>query len=149
MKLNTARSSVTYGARYTFKKVQGKSQQLTGKFEDKGDFIQFELSVPIRSFLSGDKDLDQHLLEVTHPETFPLASARGQVPKEVFSQAKATIAAEVEFFGVARSYTIQLEKQGTRASLILALDAHGLERPSLLGIKIKNEVLVNFELFWE
>lgn len=149
MVLNQGRSRATYEVKYTFKKVRGSSQQLSGKVEERGDKQAFELSVPVRSFLSDDKDLDQHMQEVTRPESFSEARARGEAPKELFDQEKATVSAQVEFHGVTRPYTIQLEKKGTRASFMLDLEAHGIDRPSMLGIKIKNEVLMTFELSWE
>ena len=149
MKLNSAKSKATYEVKYTFKKVGGESRELSGKLEEKGTSVIFELTVPIRSFKSTDKDLDAHMLEVTRPESFPEARARGEISKEVFLQDRGRISAQVEFFGVTRTYEIELEKKATKAKFLLDLDAHGIERPSLLGIKIKNEVAMNFELSWE
>ena len=55
----------------------------------------------------------------------------------------------MDFHGVTKSYSILLKDKAQKASFILDLDAHKLERPSLFGIKIKNEMPIDFELKWK
>ena len=135
--------------KYTLKKVRSLSHQLKGSLtHQEGALSDFELSVPIFSFTSGDSDFDQHLQSVVEMGLYPLAKATGQCPRGVFESLKTSIEAKIDFHGVSRVYSVQIEKAGRKASFILDLDAHQIIRPSLLGIKIKNEVLIECELNW-
>lgn len=140
--------SIQLEVKYTIKKVKSKSTDLMGVITQKGDFAHFDLSVPIMTFKSGDKDFDNHLQSVTDVTIEPIARASGQCPWSVFEADKSSCEAQIHFHGVTKNYLIQLEKKGARASLILDLEAHKIIRPSLLGIKIKNEVLIQCELNW-
>ncbi len=134
--------------KYTFKKVRSKSSDVRGVISQIGEISHFDLSVPIISFKAGDKDFDQHLQSVTELTADPVASASGLCPWSVFEADKSSCEAQIHFHGVTKTYLIQLEKKGSRAFFILDLDAHNINRPSLLGIKIKNEVLIQCELNW-
>ena len=149
MLLSQVSGQINLEVRYTFKKVKSISHALQGTFShEEGDVVTFELSVPIFSFKSGDKDFDQHLQSVVELASYPLAKASGHFPRAVLESSKSLIEAKIDFHGVCKSYSIQVEKFATRASFILDLDAHQISRPSLLGIKIKNEVNIECELKW-
>lgn len=124
-----------YEVRYMIKKVQGVSQGITAELKDRKFFI----AVPIKSFVSGDAEQDSHMLQVTEASLFPTVSAKGDFFED-------HINAEIEFHGVLKSYQILLKANGTLASFVLDLEAHGIKRPSFLGIKIKNDVLMSFEI---
>jgi len=127
--------TATYEVRYTFKKIHATSSEVIGEIQDS----QFDFTVPIKSFFSGDSNQDSHMLQVTEAATYPSASATGKFKTD-------HIDAELDFHGIKRNYQLKREDHGRKASFTLDLDAHGIKRPSLLGIKIKNEVLMTFKL---
>ena len=124
-----------YEVRYMIKKVHGESRGIMGELQNRKFFI----SVPISSFLSGDSVQDTHMLQATEASLFPTVSAKGEFFED-------HIKAEIEFHGVLKPYQISLKANGTIASFVLDLEAHGIKRPSFLGFKIKNDVLMNFKI---
>ena len=136
--------------KYTIKNVQSLSSGLTGVLHESsvGKARTFELSVPIKSFKAADSDFDSHLQEVTEVNLYPIAKATGEISQDVFEKEKGSLLAIIDFHGVKKNYEIFVEKKASKAKFTLDLDAHKIKRPSLLGIKIRNEVLVSFDLVW-
>lgn len=124
-----------YEVRYTLKKVYGISHEISLKLNEE----TFSATVPIVSFISGDAEQDNHMFQVTEATLFPIVSVKGRFFKD-------HIDAEINFHGIMRTYRMSLTENGSLASFILDLEAHGVKRPSLFGIKIKNEVLMTFKI---
>jgi hypothetical protein len=124
-----------YEVRYMIKKVHGVSHGITGELKSRKFFI----TVPLKSFTSGDSEQDSHMLQATGASLFPTVSAKGEFFED-------HIKAEIEFHGILKTYQMSLKENGSVASFVLDLEAHGIKRPSLLGIKIKNEVLMTFKI---
>lgn len=139
----------TYHVKYTFKKVEATSSEIKGKINCGDKDCEFLLAVPVKSFVSSDSNRDLTMLQLTEADKYPVATAKGKFSKEVLNQTTAQIQADVEFHGVTRNYNVSLANKMQEASLILDLDAHKIERPSLFGIKIKNELPVDFKLNWK
>jgi len=139
----------TYHVKYTFKNVEATSTEVKGKINCDAKECEFLLAVPVKSFVSSDSNRDLNMIQVTEAEKYPVATAKGKFPKEVLSQKDAKIEAQVEFHGVSKTYSISLKEKAEKASLVLDLDAHKIERPSLFGIKIKNEMPVDFNFKWK
>jgi hypothetical protein len=146
MELSLGKAS--YNVKYTFKKVVATSSEVKGHINE-GKNCDFSLAVPIKSFVATDPTQDLHMQQATEADKYPVASAKGSFPKEILSQATARIDALIDFHGVTQVYSVQLMDKGQRASLIIDLDKHNISRPSLFGIKIKNEVVIDFELNWK
>lgn len=138
----------TYHVKYTLKKVEATSVEVKGKINCDAKTCEFLLAVPIKSFESSDSNRDLNMLQTTEASKYPIASAKGTFPKDVLNQENAKINAEVDFHGVKRSYSIALKEKLQKASFVLDLDGHKIERPSLFGIKIKNEMPIDFVLKW-
>jgi hypothetical protein len=150
MKITHAQGRATIQVKYTIKNVQSMSSGVTGVIHEApgGKAWTFELSVPIKSFKAPDSDFDSHLQEVTEVNLYPVARATGEISQDVFEKDKGSLLAVIDFHGVKKSYEIIVEKKASKAKFTLDLDAHAIKRPSLLGIKIRNEVLVSFDLVW-
>ncbi len=149
MALVLSLGQATYHVKYTFKNVEATSTEVKGKINCDEKVCEFLLAVPVKSFLSSDSNRDLNMLQVTEAEKFPVVTAKGKFGKEVLALADAKIEALVDFHGVAKTYTISLKDKAQKANLILDLDAHKIDRPSLFGIKIKNEVPMDFDLKWK
>lgn len=134
--------------RYTIKKVKTKSLHVVGLIENKSNPSKFEVSVPINSFQSDDPVFDEHLKEACQIDLYPSAIGRGSIDHHIFKQKDFSIPVQVEFHGVKIEYMMNFKEYGKVASFNLNLDAHHLKRPSLLGIKINNEVKIQFQLNW-
>lgn len=146
MDLDIKLSKATYQVKFTFKKVEASSLEVIGKITCETNTCNFSLEVPLQSFISNDPDLDQHMLGATEAALYPIASASGTFPKTVLTQPVSQIKAIIEFHGVSREYPISLRDNARKASFVLDLDKHKVKRPSLLGIKISNEVKLDFDL---
>ncbi len=141
--------SSTLEVKYTIKKVRSTSKEMRGELILEGDTGRFDISIPILSFLSSDTDFDQHMREVVEVKLFPVVRGSGEILKSAMKSKKSTVNVLIDFHGVKKHYPVQLENNGNSANFTLDLEAHKIKRPSLLGIKIKNEVAMSFTLNWE
>ena len=149
MALVLSLGQATYHVKYTFKKIEATSSEVKGKINCDAKTCEFLLAVPIKSFVSSDSNRDLNMLQTTEADKYPIATAKGTFPKEVLSQAESKIEAMIDFHGVTQSYSITLKDKAQKANLVLDLDKHKITRPSLFGIKIKNEMPLDFELKWK
>jgi YceI-like domain len=140
--------SATYHVQYTLKKVEATSKEVKGKIMCPTEECEFLLAVPLKSFESSDSNRDLNMQMTTEADKFPLATAKGKFHIDELKKDKTIIQAQVEMHGITKTYPVTLEKQGSKASFKLDLEAHKIERPSLFGIKIKNEVPMDFDLKW-
>lgn len=143
-----ASGTASYQVKYALKKVEGKSSQVKGKIMCPTETCEFLLAIPLKSFDSGDSNRDLNMRSALEADKYPLAQARGSFPIHLLKQDKASLEAKVELHGVTQVYPVTLQQQGSKARFTLKLEAHKVERPSLLGIKIGNEVPVEFDLKW-
>jgi len=113
--------------------------------------------IPVQSFDSGDANRDSHMLETLEAGRFPYVVFKG-----VGTLAGATpggkpvelkLRGELEFHGVKRAVevpvTVELGKDGSarvRGTLTVSLDAHGVERPSLLFVKLEDACTIAIDL---
>lgn len=148
MALILSLGQATYHVKYTLKKVEATSVEMKGKINCDTKICEFLLAIPIKSFESSDSNRDLNMLQITEASKYPIASAKGTFPKEVLTQENAKIEAEVDFHGVKKNYTIALKEKFQKASFVLDLDGHKIERPSLFRIKIKNEMPLDFVMKW-
>lgn len=140
--------SATLEVKYTIKRVRSTTKEVRGELVVDGETGRFDLSIPILSFLSSDTDFDQHMREVTEVKLYPIARGTGEILKSALATKKSTVDVLIDFHGVKKHYPVQLENNGALASFTIDLEAHKIKRPSMLGIKIKNEVLMSFDLNW-
>lgn len=141
--------SATLEVKYTLKKVRSTTKEMRGELLLDGETGRFDLSIPIVSFLSTETEFDEHMREVTEMKLYPVVRGSGEILRSILSSKKSTVDVLIDFHGVKKHYPVQLENNGTFATFTLDLEAHKIKRPSLLGIKIKNEVLMSFNLNWE
>jgi len=146
MNSRDVRGQVGIEVKYTIKKVKSTSLELNGFIEEGHDPSYFELKVPINSFKSSDQTFDSHLQQACESDLYAFAFGRGRVEKRMLKQETFTLPVKVEFHGIEKEYIFNFSEQGKKASFKLQLDDHGIKRPSLFGIKINNEVMIQFNL---
>jgi len=151
-------SRVEYRLIHKFHEVHGLSTAVEGRARLHPDgTVQVMVRVPVASFDSGNGNRDAHMQEVTEAARFPhvVLKAAGQVgvPSSLPAEVKATLSGEVTFHGVTRGVEVPVvvafDAQGrARADggFTVSLEAFGVERPSLLFVKVDDAVTVTASL---
>lgn len=154
------RGTLSYRIVHKLHEVSGSSRSLEGKARVLPDgTVQVMVRAPLRSFDSGNGNRDAHMLEVTDAAAQPyvILKAIGRLamptsfPADVElplqgeltlkSPQPVEIATHVHFEGPDR-----LE---VKAAFPVSLDAHRVERPALLFVKIEDRVEVETSLAME
>ena len=144
------RANADYFVKHAVKSVKGFSVQLSGEMICEKAICDFHISVPVKSFISSDSDRDLTMLDVLEEPQFPLITVRGRVLEHQLKTPEFNVPARVIFHGVEREYLLKIENNGlSGGNLRLNLDNHNIERPSLMMIKIDNEVIINFSFSWK
>jgi polyisoprenoid-binding protein YceI len=112
--------------------------------------------VPVATFRSGDANRDTHMLEVVQAGKFPFATVKVILPLGPDRELpeKAVMAdGEIDFRGVKKRTTVPItlarQPDGSirvRGSFDVSLDAHGVERPSLLFVKVDDACRIHLDL---
>jgi hypothetical protein len=141
--------SATYSVMHSFKTVKGTSEQIKGKMLCEKSRCEYLIAIRTDSFKSSDSNRDLNMLTTLNSEKFPLITIKGSFEEALLKEMNTKIQALVSFHGQEKNYELQLSEitQG-KGSLVIDLEAHGVERPSLLTIKIKNDVPIDFNYVW-
>jgi polyisoprenoid-binding protein YceI len=155
--VNPARSTIRYTVVHKLHEVQGSSSDIEGKAlvrEDGSTLAQ--VRVPVATFRSGDANRDTHMLEVVQAGKFPFATVKVILPlgPDLELPEKAVMAdGEIDFHGVKKRTTVPItfarQPDGSiraRGSFDVSLDAHGVERPSLLFVKVDDSCRIHLDL---
>lgn len=149
-----SKGKLTYHVRFPLKKVEGISEAAKGKGHCDNQSCEFLVACPVKSFESGDGNRDNHMLEVTKAGPFPLISVRIKLPKSVGIESF-NADAEINFAGQSHTYNVSVQSRSENASRVvsgtvpLKLSDFKIERPTLLTVKIDDEVPVDFDLVWQ
>ncbi len=155
--VDAAASSVRYTVVHKLHRVEGSTHQMEARavVQDDGSVLAM-VRVPVSSFRSGDANRDEHMLEAVEAGKFPFVVFKGIVrlgAGREMPTSPVPIDGEVELHGVKRparaTATLTVEPDGSvraRGGLDVSLDAHGVERPSLLFVKIEDDCRVDFDL---
>jgi polyisoprenoid-binding protein YceI len=156
--LDARASTVRFQVEHKLHKVDGLSHGAEGKAVlDADGGVRTMVRIPVQSFESGDANRDSHMLETLEAGRFPYVvfkgvgalagAAPGGKPVEL------RLRGELEFHGVKRPVevpvTVELGRDGSarvRGTLTVSLDAHGVERPSLLFVKLEDACTIAIDL---
>jgi polyisoprenoid-binding protein YceI len=160
--IDPAASTVRYHVVHKLHRVEGASARLEGKAVVHADGrVLAMVRAPVSSFASGDGNRDAHMLEVLEAGKFPFVVFKGLARLDgtaVAAGARAEASAlpvqgEVELHGVkapvAVPLALELRADGTaraRGTFEVSLDAHRIERPSLLFVKIDDACRIDVDL---
>lgn len=141
-----------YEVKHLLKRVYGESKALKGKIQCTEGKCDFLIAVPVKSFTSSDSNRDQNMLNITEAGKYPYAIAKGKVSQDqLTTKGTNSIPLEIEFHGKKASYQTELKVTTPgyiEAVVIIDLNLHQVERPSLFGIKIDEKVPLNFTMSW-
>jgi hypothetical protein len=149
------KSSVKYLVSYLIKKAESESIESKGKGECKDSSCEFLVAAPVKSFVSKDSGRDLNMLNVVKADKFPLAVVHIKTKGDIAS-GKLVADLEVDFVGVKKEYSgvvflAQKTSDGFHVSgkFDLKLTDHKVERPSLLGVSIEDNVPMTIDADWK
>jgi polyisoprenoid-binding protein YceI len=151
--------SITYVLVHKLHEVHGTSRKLEGVAKlQPGAPTLVQVRVPLASFDSGNSNRDSHMREATHEAAHPYVEVKGTLPPlqlPLTGPAQVPLDARVELNGETERLTIPVtltpEGSGIRAkfSFPVSLEAHHVERPELLLVKVDDKVTIEGNLLFE
>lgn len=157
LSVDPAASTIGFHVTHRLHRVDGSSSQVEGRaVVQEGGAVLAMVRVPVTSFGSGDANRDSHMVEVMEVNKYPFAVFKGVAPLGPGGQLPGgplAMQGEIELHGVKRpvSVTLSVESQlggalRVRGGFDVSLDAHGIERPSLLFVKIDDVCRIDLDL---
>jgi len=151
--------SITYVLVHKLHEVRGTSRKLEGVAKiQPGAPTLVQVRVPVASFDSGNSNRDSHMRESTHEAAHPYVEVKGTLPPlqlPLAGPAQVPLEARVELNGETERQTIPVtltpEGSGIRAKFTfpISLEAHHVERPELLLVKVDDKVTIDGNLLFE
>jgi polyisoprenoid-binding protein YceI len=150
-------SVVKFHLNHKMHEVDGRSSQIEGKalLGDDGKVMTM-VRIPAASFDTKDANRDSHMRETLETGKFPFVVFKGvttlTVPVATGKDLDTKLEGELDFHGVKKPVSIParitLTKDGAtvKARFPVNLEAHQIERPSLLFIKVDENVELDIEL---
>jgi polyisoprenoid-binding protein YceI len=158
LSVDPAASAIRFHLNHKLHEVDGRSATVEGKavLEPDGRVLAM-VRVPVASFDSGDANRDANMRETLEAGRHPFVVFKGVsslvVPVAHGRPAEATLEGELEFHGVKRPLavpvTVEFGEDGSarvRGKVDVSLEAHRVERPSLLLVKVDDRCRIEFDL---
>jgi len=151
-------SVVRYHVNHKMHAVDGRSTTIEGKALVDGDgTVRAMVRVPITAFDSGDANRDANMRETLEANRHPYVVFKGvtsvATPAAHGKAIPASIRGELDFHGVRKPVevpvSVEFAADGSakvRGKLKISLDAFGVERPSLLFVKLDDECVIDLDL---
>lgn len=156
--VDPAGSAVRFHVNHKLHTVDGVSRSVEGKaIVDADGAVKTMIRVPVQSFDSGDRNRDSHMLETLEGGRYPHVTFKGvgrldggAAPGK---SVQVALKGELEFHGVKQpvevTCTVEFAADGSarvKGRFVVSLDAHHVDRPSLLTIKIDDACAVDLDL---
>ena len=147
-KLDPAQSTLSYRVVHKFHEVHAKTQKVQGAAVIKPEGAQVQVRAETASFDSDNANRDSHMKEVTEAATYPNVTVKGtladlKVPEKFPAEVKTTLKGQLDFHGKSLPVTAPVTLTFTDATHVhavstfdVSLDAYGVERPSLMLVKV-------------
>lgn len=152
-------SDVTYHMVHKAHKFDGTSKKVEGKARILPDGkVQVMLRAPVESFDSGNSNRDAHMKETVEAARYPSVELKAlgegvTVPTTFPATVSKTFKAQLTFHGVTNAVELPVtltfesaSKVKAAVSFAVSLDAFKIERPSLLFIKVEDQMKLDAAL---
>jgi hypothetical protein len=145
-------STIDYHLIHKFHAVEGVARAVEGKARLGPDgSLQVQVRAPIAAFDSGNSNRDAHMMEVTEAARFPFVAVKGVaegVRVDAFpGTVEVPLRGAIDFHGVSRALDVTARvrfaspgQAEVEATFPVSLTAHGVERPSLLFVKVDDRL---------
>ncbi len=148
-------STLTYHVSHRLHDAEGVSHAARGKGICHAGECEFLIAVPVKSFDSGDSNRDLHMLQVTRGAQFPMVTVRTRLPETASGSTTIHADLEIQFAGQTAQYKqvpFELAAQGKdvriSGTIPATLSDFKIDPPSLLTIRVKNEIPVRVDMTW-
>ena len=150
-------ATVTYTTHHPLKTASGTSTGARGTGQCSNGKCQFLIAAPVKSFQSGDSNLDLHMLQVTRGAANPMVVVRSAIDEKDLAKDSVPITLDISFAGKNVSYQnvafqIVGKGQGTahlKSTFVIRLNDFAITPPSLLAMPIKDEVPIDVDAYWK
>jgi hypothetical protein len=150
-------SKITYTVDHPMHETVGVSAGARGKGQCEKARCEFLVASPVKAFDSGNSNRDAHVMEVVHGEKFPMVSVRVVVDEGKLNSGPVDVDVDVELAGVKVAKKMKAHVEGAaggstlsvRGEIPVMFSDFKLERPSLLGVAVKDAMPVVFESQWD
>jgi hypothetical protein len=150
-----ATSTLSYHVSHSLQETEGVTHAAHGKGICQNGECNFLITVPVKSFESGDTKRDIQMIQATRGALFPMVTVRLTMPDAAIGAATFVCDVEIEFAGQKVTYhgvTLAESKAslGTRVTgtIPATLSDFKIEPPSLLSIPVKNEMPIKVDMTW-
>jgi polyisoprenoid-binding protein YceI len=153
-----AGSTLSYKLIHKFHEVTGTARAVDGKARlQPGGGVQVMVRARVDAFDSGNGNRDAHMQEVTEAARYPqvILKAVGAItpPASYPAEIEVALQGELTFHGLSRPVAVPARVTFTApdaarvaASFPISLDGFGVERPSLLFVKVDDAVVITANL---
>lgn len=156
-RVDPARSALTYDMEHPAHSWSGTSHEVSGRITTDADgrVVSADVSAPVLSFDSGNRNRDSHMAETVEFYAYPNVTFHltRLTPIQGANDApNATAEGMLTFHGVTRPVQtpVRVERTGGRLHVLgqfdLTLTEFGLERPSLMMVKVRDWMRIHFDL---
>ncbi len=146
-----ARSSITYKLVHRLHTVYGTSSMVSSDVDlrkDKQAIKSVKVTVPVKSFDSGNSTRDKEMLKVTDAALYPEVQFQSTSITPV--NGEIILVGKLTFHGVTKSISFKAKQQLNSQNLlvdgqfVISLEDYNIKRPSIFGMKVKDELTVSF-----
>jgi len=150
---DVSQSTISYVLKHPFHTVTGTSRQVKSKATIAGSNITaVQVTVPVRSFDSGNRTRDKDMLKVTHEANYPTVTFRSSNITKQNNNLRVT--GQLTFNGITKEITFNAAQQQKEQNLIvdgqfvISLEAYSIKRPSIFSMKVKDDLTINFHMVY-
>ncbi len=154
--VDAAASTVRYTVVHRLHQVEGASHEVEAKAAVRDGAVLAMVRVPVASFRSGDANRDGHMAEAVEAGKFPFVVVKARAALGAGRElppGPLAMEAEVELHGVKTPVTVPVTVTArpdgaleARGAFDVSLDAHHVDRPSLLFVRIDDTCHLDFDL---
>lgn len=139
------KGKLTYIVNHSLKTVQSTSINVKGKLVCENKECNFLVASPIKSFKSKDGNRDVKTWELMKADLYPLVLVRGKAKQMNFNEIEIELSNKKKIYKKDKFY-INIQGEDVTGFVKFNLSDFEIEKPSLLGFSIDDEVRVEFEL---
>lgn len=146
-------AKVSYEVNHPMHKVIGTSTAAKGRGNCDKTSCEFLVAAPVKTFDSENSNRDMHMLEIVHGYTHPMAAFSCRIPIDQIKTGTVKSKCDVELNGEKTAATVPIQLQVDQkitatGEIPLLLSTFKVERPSLLGVAVKDSFVIRFQSTW-